>query len=477
MDDQFDKKLSSRITEVFDNYEYPPADEGWTELRKKFPVKEERKIAWLWWSSAAAILLVFLGIGLWMNNKPDEATNVATNHPQVKQQPLPDTALTGQQVVAGAKPTTGSETAGGANVPETATTDVNNGKPVTSGAGATVAYKNGLISKERNNGLAGVDHALTPGVKPVTVPYPASGWVNTYNGKPATIAATTLPAQPDTQRTSVNTPAAQQPVLATQVVPKAQDKPASVIAQQPSKTMADLLKEDKPVNKKKETDNKDLKKVNFSVYAATYFNYAEGSANQVNAGAGFTSDIRLGKNIKLSTGVSLAQNTLSYSSLPPVAAGQAFAAAAPAIKTTGFFNNTSSVAEFQKYNASLVGLDIPLNIKYEFNPQKNDTYISAGLSSGTFIDERYTYRYAYTTNGLIDKTPTTQDQTTTSSFSGFYFARTLNVAFGIGYPIGKTNRLIIEPFLKYPLAGMGSQDIHFGAGGVNLKFSFKGTKR
>jgi hypothetical protein len=74
MDEQFDDKLKSRITEVFDNYEFPPADEAWLELRKKFPVKQERKIAWLWWSSAAAILLVFLGVGLWLMNKPDAAT-------------------------------------------------------------------------------------------------------------------------------------------------------------------------------------------------------------------------------------------------------------------------------------------------------------------------------------------------------------------------------------------------------------------
>jgi hypothetical protein len=53
----------------------------------------------------------------------------------------------------------------------------------------------------------------------------------------------------------------------------------------------------------------------------------------------------------------------------------------------------------------------------------------------------------------------------------------LNVSFGMGYPLGKSNRLIIEPFLKYPLDGLGAQQIRFGAGGLNLKINFKGTKK
>jgi hypothetical protein len=47
----------------------------------------------------------------------------------------------------------------------------------------------------------------------------------------------------------------------------------------------------------------------------------------------------------------------------------------------------------------------------------------------------------------------------------------LNLAIGFGYPVGN-NRLILEPFLKYPLDGLGSQNLRFGAGGINLKFNF-----
>jgi len=130
----------------------------------------------------------------------------------------------------------------------------------------------------------------------------------------------------------------------------------------------------------------------------------------------------------------------------------------------------TSTPTVKNYNANLVGLDVPINLKYEINPDKSDAYVSLGLSSGTFINESYSYKYNYP-SFLSSSLQATRDQTTANSFNSFYFAKTLNVAFGVGYPFGK-NRLIIEPFLKYPLAGMGSQDLRFGAGGVNLKFNF-----
>ena len=146
-----------------------------------------------------------------------------------------------------------------------------------------------------------------------------------------------------------------------------------------------------------------------------------------------------------------------------------YGAASPSSLGLATINNTAVTTTFKDYNASLVGLDIPVNLKYEFNPQQSDTYISAGLSSGTFINESYTSQYNYS-SFFSPSSQETQAETTTKSFNGFYFAKTLNVAFGVGYPLGK-NHLVIEPFLKYPLEGLGSQQIRFGSGGINLKFT------
>jgi hypothetical protein len=235
-----------------------------------------------------------------------------------------------------------------------------------------------------------------------------------------------------------------------------------------------------PINKKTEKSDKTDKAVRFGIYAATYFNYAKGSNSQLNIGAGVTSDIKLSRNLNLSTGLTIAQNTLNYGSQvpnsPQINATPAIAVSR-AVQYLAVGQNIYSAAtpSLKNYNANLVGLDIPLNLKYEFDPEKSATYVSLGLSSGTFINETYTSTYNYT-QPFVSSISQSTDQSTHQSFNSFYFAKTLNFSFGTGYTLGR-NKLIVEPFLKYPLDGLGSQQIKFGAGGINLKFNFQTQKK
>jgi hypothetical protein len=468
MDEQFDNNLTNHIREVFDNYEHPGVEHGWEQLRKKFPAeKKHNKVSWLWWSSAAAMIIVLLGIGMWYN-KQDTTVNKLAVKPAVKKQ---------KPVIEGPKPVNN-------NTPNSITPAKTNE--------AVVAKNNAPVFI--NKDIPPI-HYNAPAVNPANTS-PVNANVNTTaqaqqamsNSAMANIAQNGKPTQTanlspgiDSQKL-INNIANQPQLAATTQNGQTQTNnnlAANNITKKPAKTMADMFAEDKlnQPNKKSNSDKQNSKKVNFSIYAATYFNYAEGSANQINAGAGFTSDFRLSKNLKLSTGVALAQNSLSYNSSPPQSpSANGFVASAPAAKQQDALFATSAVLPvFKNYNASLVGLDIPINIKYEFNPEKSDAYISAGLSSGTFIDESYTYHYGYG-NGTSSSASTTQEQTTHNSFNNFYFGKTLNFSFGVGYPVGG-NRLIVEPFVKYPLGGLGAQDIRFGAGGVNLKFSFKTHKK
>ncbi len=268
-------------------------------------------------------------------------------------------------------------------------------------------------------------------------------------------AANKIPAQQFTAITKVDT------ASINKTAPKA--APAK-------KTIEDMFAADKKTITKKDDKKNNDKRVHFGVYAATYFSYAKGSDQEVNVGAGFSSDIKISNNLKLVTGVAIGQNTLSYTGASSINTDAPLMAAA-AEGNKYFLAATPSI---KNYNASLVGLDIPMNLKYELNPQKSDTYILAGLSSGTFINQSYTYFYNYpaVNSATLQQT---QGATVTKNFDGFYFAKTLNLAFGVGYPLGK-NRMVIEPFLKYPLEGLGSQQIRFGAGGINLKFNFSTKK-
>ncbi|MBK0378287.1 autotransporter outer membrane beta-barrel domain-containing protein [Mucilaginibacter segetis] len=456
MNDQFDKNLTNRIKEVFDNYEHPPADEAWLKLREKFPAEQApANFNWLRWSSVAAILLVILGIGLWMSNNEKPVKQIADKS-VIKQQPVkPDTTHLQKDNNA----TDNMALAIPVTVDKNALLLQNKSFVSPSTQEPQISKINKLQTVAANTGKS-ADPTLDSSVmganqiknKPVTNLLPE------YNAAIVKDKA----QEPKTQSNSPTTTA------------YSGDSANNIIKQPSAETVASLFSDEDKTIKKAESQKTDQKKVVFSVYAATYFNYAEGSNNQINTGAGFTSDIRLSKNLKLSTGVALAQNSFRYNNAPPSNSSLAYSAA-PAIKSQGLFSAAVTVPVFKDYNASLVGIDIPLNIKYEFNPEKNDTYISAGLSSGTFIDERYTYSYVYNnTKGAVIQT---EDETSHQNFNSFYFGKTLNFAFGVGYPLGKSNRIIIEPFFKYPLDGLGSEQIRFGSGGLNLKLNFSSSKK
>ncbi|ASU35547.1 hypothetical protein [Mucilaginibacter xinganensis] len=442
MDDQLDNDLRDHIKEVFHNFEDPSANEGWLLLREKFPEQQSKRrgLAWIWWGSSAAILLAFLGIGLWMINRP-----VAPKNNVVKMLKYPEREnLTVKKIQ---EDTTGEHTA-----------------PVKKHPGktqATVSYQALLLS-------------------PVTLP-----GAPMQSGE-SRVKTNRAPAYDDSISKSLRLAKAtadssnifinknkMAPQMAVNNEPNGEkQQPVPMQEKKPIKSIIAMFNEDKGEKAKKTEDASQNQKVRFAVYAATYFNYAKGSDNQVNAGAGFTSDIRISTNLKLVTGISIAQNSLSYTDFPSaVASAKSNLYVPSAVTNASMAFTASSTPKIRNYNASLIGLDIPINIKYEFNPQKSDAYFSMGLSSGTFIDESYTYKYNYP-SFLSEKLQQTQDETTGKNFGSFYFAKTLNVAFGIGYPFGK-NRLIIEPFLKYPLDGMGSQNLKFGAGGLNLKLNFQ----
>ncbi|MDB5142439.1 MAG: hypothetical protein JWQ66_1152 [Mucilaginibacter sp.] len=468
MDDQLDNDLKKRIREVFDNFEDTDADEGWLLLREKYPEKEKRRpVAWLWWGSvAAALLLFFLGI-LWLRDTPENKQKLAAG----KQHPV-------------------------SQAPKTIETKKDNSVKDNSKADSVInSLQNQNLTD--NTSRSDLSHKNAP---PRSTQQPLVPSIsNQQNSKQNnSVAVSNIPKNDNTSKelAAVNQPKTQdQHVTANNA---ANNSKLDTVSKQPAKSMAavtvpggvnmqeqvkkankTLFAEDAVAdNKKSEKTQHTDKAVRFGIYAATYFNYAKGSNSQLNVGAGVTSDIKLSRNLGLSTGLSIAQNTLSYSSqvpngpqleaTPAVAVGAQYLAASQNIYS-------AATPSLKNYNANLVGLDIPLNLKYEFNPEKSSTYVSLGLSSGTFINETYTATYNYTVP-YVNSISQTTDQSTHQSFNSFYFAKTLNFSFGTGYSLGP-NRLIIEPFLKYPLEGLGSQQIKFGAGGLNLKFNFQTQKK
>jgi hypothetical protein len=436
MDEQLDNDLKKRIREVFDNFEDPAAEEGWLLLREKFPKKSKRRpFLWLWWS-AAAIILLFLGIGLWLNNENEKPQKLVSKTSVQKHSESPKA---------------NREIDSLANKIEKIS-----GKAVVNNTTNKVAAANNTATILKSTAKPPVNKKIIPG-----------NLAENHTGNKSTDKNNLAANTTDSDKTTVLNPAVKQ--LAADAQPTTTDPETQIIKlePQPDKKINSIFEQDKTKPEKKE--NQKSKRVSFGVYAATYFNYAKGSNNTINAGAGFSAEIPLTKNLRLVTGVAIAQNSLNFNGNNTIAAISQSSSFAQA---SFLFAAASSAAVVSRdYNVSLVGLDIPVNLKYVFNPQRNDLYISAGLSSGTFINETYTYQYNV---GAVSAP--IQNETSNKGFNNFYLAKTLNVAFGIGLPFGK-NRLIVEPFLKYPLDGLGSQNISFGAGGLNLKFNFQSSKK
>ncbi len=508
MDDQFDNDLKDHIRKVFEKIEDPSADEGWLQLRKKFPAEEakRRAIAWLWWA-AAAVMFLFLGIGVWMytkNNQPQKA--IAKNS---KHAPSENLASVKNQDTNGktasihtenpAKINPGSIVATPSNTPKSPAVNKKNipgaVNPLissdTSGKKSYLAKTPGGVKNAVNNSSA-QQLAAAPNVnKPAaaaSIPK-ANPPVDNSTGQqlattPKVNNSTPVTTIPKANPVVGNSPAQQ---LATT---GAANNPIHVTdtikAKKPAKSINDMFADNQPEKTKKIDANSE--KVRFGIYAATYFNYAKGSSNNANLGAGVTAEIKIAKNLKLVTGITIAQNSLNFNTAVPTSTQSSFAVPAASnsfstyslnspVKANVLYSaaNVASVPSLKNYDANMVGLDIPLNLKYDFNPKKYDVYVLAGLSSGTFINETYNYQYNYPAL-FSPSLQQIQDETSHKNFGSFYFAKTLNVAFGVGYPLGK-NHLILEPFLKYPLDGLGAQNIRFGAGGINLKFNFQQAKK
>lgn len=453
-EEELNNDLKRRITEVFDNYEDTTADEGWALLRQKYPpIQKDRGVAWPWYAAAAIVLMC---LGLWFMNKPQPTDQLMVK--QTKKQLIQPGTHTNLQPDVPAKQQPANiriDTLNNHTFNSIAQAGISVAHHAAHGNKATVPPTISATNLQATNKLHKVPITNHP-IKKDSV----------YNNAANTGLAKNNPTNTQPNKPN-NTP--NKPIDTGTVKTKEQ-----FAGMQPSKAANEKAfnslfasKDPDQKNLKKEAD----RKPNFSVYAATYFNYASGSDNQLNLGAGFTSDFRISNKLKLSTGVAIGQNSLSYNKAP-VQSNNAFASspvAAFTLKAVTSLSTPKPADVSKRYNASLVGLDIPINLKYQFNPQKSDTYISAGLSSGTFINETYQYVYANSQNAI--------ESSTHNSFNSFDFAKTLNVSFGVGYPLGKSNRLIIEPFLKYPLEGLGAQQIRFGAGGLNLKLNFHTLKK
>ena len=464
MYNQFDDKLSSRIRDVFEDFEDDSADLGWQELRKRFPGEKEKKTVVLWWwQSAAAILLLALGTWAYFSFETDKVYLAGKSSKQAKpqtQQHASENTLANTQ--NSYEPLSGVEN-NSENIHRGISTDntINTDKPDYPGKSKRTTSYHG--KREEQNGNHGQIKNILAVLEEEDRVTPAV--FTDVTDEPVSTKSTPVVVHQNAGNTFENA------VISDFL----QSKPASAQKTIPLALIAE--------NPKKEQPKVKDKKLSIGIFAGSFFNYASGSSSSINTGVGLSSEIGLSKKLKLATGVSLAQNTLQFENNEiPQNVEASFISSINAnlqsdikgsLLPPGVSPSNTSY-NINKYDASLLGLDIPVNLKYTFIENRNELYVIAGVSSNLFIEESYSYSYLANSDKSVSAS-TSDDTEGSAKFKNFDFARTLNVSMGFGRAVGK-NRLSFEPFLKYPLGGQGARDLRFGAAGMNLKLNFSGLK-
>ncbi len=442
--ENFDEEFKNQIKQVFEEYNDSTANEGWDLLREKYPEKKRRDGFFWWIFVAAALFLIALVFGLFRADIYEKDTSKTVHQHKTDTASASANRYSSTQKLAANKIT--ADTSNAKKTPV---------KTASGFAGKRLSQANNLA---RNPVSADVlDTQKTP-VKTV------SGFTSTQKLQ----SETANNSQNNTLFNGIKTDSAQ---AANQhktltAVPKDSSGQKTLVA---VTKKANSILVNTAVSKNNVKAEATRKSAGFSleVYAGPHINYANGSNNQLGLGAGFSTGFRLGKNFKLSTGLGLIQNNLTYGQdIPSVSLNAASASYSSATVTGSGLVTTVKTPSLNTMNTRLLALDVPLNLVYNFSAGKNSIAVSAGISSNTFVKETYDYRYSNSTN-------TTQN---IKSFNNFNFAKTLNLAAGFAYPLGK-NQLQVEPFLKYPLGGSGSQQLQFGSAGINLKMKIQSFKK
>ncbi len=232
------------------------------------------------------------------------------------------------------------------------------------------------------------------------------------------------------------------------------------------------------ISEEKETKKKNDSKFNFAVDANTYYSFTSSGVNEdLNLGIGVLSELKLSKRLSVNSGISINRQSAIYQGSQQGMTSQDFASpVSPTTLVSQLSKQSITVAEAIKTSAKLIGFDIPINLKYKIPLGKVKSFVSTGISSYSLLNQSYVNDLSVINYSLTSAPTTTVlrdvDEDNEGAFSNFQFARTLNFSFGILYPVSSKNSISVEPFLKYPIASFGNQDLEIGSGGISFKLNF-----
>lgn len=196
-----------------------------------------------------------------------------------------------------------------------------------------------------------------------------------------------------------------------------------------------------------------------------------GNGKKLNMGYGVSMAYALSNKVSISSGISYSEMGASKDLTNN--GERAFDSPAP---STAMVSETKSL---QSVDANLVGLDIPIEIKYYFSKK---FYTNVGLSAFAVLSQKQSNNYL---QGVVEN-----DLTNQSGFSAVYTKRSVseavpsaevrndkylgfyNISFGYKQKISDKRAFAVEPFLKLPVKEFTKENLYLLGTGIRLKFDF-----
>jgi hypothetical protein len=200
-----------------------------------------------------------------------------------------------------------------------------------------------------------------------------------------------------------------------------------------------------------------------------------GNTKKLNMGYGVNMAYALSDKISLSSGIAYNEMTGAKS----IGVDQTVMNS----PTTNAFVTPSK--NLESVEARLVGIDIPLEIKYHINkkiyagvgvsafavlnPKRNNTYMEGKVVERSVTDYAAGTQQSkmfFVNERVVEDAPV-ESEIKDGQYLGFY-----NFSFGYKQKVSKNNSVAIEPFVKVPMKGVTNENLRLLGTGVRLKFDF-----
>jgi hypothetical protein len=232
------------------------------------------------------------------------------------------------------------------------------------------------------------------------------------------------------------------------------------------------------LNDGEETDDKSKRKhITYGIALSPIINYTtENDNSNVGFSGGVLVEIPIATNFDISTGVYYANQKLDLNQP----------------------NSYSSDVVSAKNSSQLItkeaitkGLEIPVNVKYNFSLYKKIVFISAGFTSTSYFTEDIEANYLKNgrtetnTQDLLGNNivkyklvQTEEKIVTPNNANNFNFANILNFSMGLELPLNNSYQsIIIEPYFKYSLKPITAQKVDFSSAGIHFRYNFSFSRK